>query len=252
MSVKGGRLELRYTLTTTWDATFTDSGGATAVSIPSGNHYPVDIITAIDGDVGPAWTISIDDGENGTGRCTIHSTNTPWSITWTSTALRDALGFTANITNVSAAQTGTNAVAGLWLPGEGIGKWSMYGDSANGSLVTDWRATVGPTGQVRAFCGNSFRVHEGIRWEGVPSHRAMDHLEVVSGESFESFALDAMTGRKSYIPVNAYVRLYWDADVDGTYAVGRLQWPARFDVRRLVENWNGRFIVDLPKFVVEG
>ncbi len=251
MGAKNGRLEARITLASAWTATFTNvADGATAVDVPSGNYYLVDLIAAIDGDIGPNWSISVSDGEGGTGRCTINSTSTPWSITWASTDLRDALGFTGNISGVSAAQTGTNHCQALWMPD--VPKWSMYGDSANGSLITDFRQTKSPTGVVRAFMGNSHRVHENIRWEGVSNNKAMAHHETLTNESFETFFLDAATGRKSYIPVSTYVRLYWDADVDGTYAVGRLQWPPRFDVRKLVENWNGRYIVDLPPLVVEG
>jgi hypothetical protein len=251
MTAKMGRLESRITLSSAWTATFTDSGGATVVDIAAGNYYLVDLVTAMDGDLGPAWTVSVSDGEGSpTGRCTINSTNTPWSITWTSTDFRDHLGFTANISSVSSAQTGTNHCRGLWLPDQY--KWSMYGDSANGSLVTDLRATKGPTGVVRAHMGNSYRVHEGIKWEGVTAAKAMAHHEVLTNESFETFYLDAATGRRSYIPVSTYVRLYWDRDVDGTYAVGKLAWPSRFDVPTFVANWNGRYTVTLPPLVVEG
>jgi hypothetical protein len=247
---KRGRLESRFTLSSAWVATFTDSGGATVVDVPAGNYYLVDLITAIDGDLGPAWTISVSDGESGTGRCTINSTNTPWSITWTSTDLRNALGFTGNISSVSAAQTGTNHCQALWMPD--VVKFSQYGDSANGSLVTDFRATKGPTGVLRGFFGNSYRVHDGIKWAGVSNNKAMSHHEVLTNESFETFMLDAMTGRKSYIPVSSYVRLYWDADVDGTYAVGRLDWRSRFDLAKVIETWTGLYIVELPPLVVEG
>jgi hypothetical protein len=252
MGAKQGRLESRITLASSWTATFTNvADGAAAVDVPAGNYYLVDLIAAIDADISANWTISVSDGEGAsTGKCTINSTSTPWSITWTSTDMRNHLGFTGNISGVSAAQTGTNHCGGLWLPD--IPKFSMYGDSANGSLISDFRATKSPTGVVRAFFGNSYRVHSGIRWEGIISNRAMAHQEVVTNESFETFMLDAMTGRKSYIPVATYVRLYWDADVDGTYAVGRVDWNSRYDLRKLVETWNGRYIVDLPDLIVEG
>jgi hypothetical protein len=79
----------------------------------------------------------------------------------------------------------------------------------------------------------------------------MAHQETVTNESFESFFLDCMTGRVSYIPVGTYVRLIWDADVDGTYAVGRLLWPSRFSIEQLQAGWNGRYTVPLPPLVVE-
>jgi hypothetical protein len=250
VGAKRGRLEARITLSAAHEIACTDSGGLTTVSVPAGNYYLTELVAAIDADLDSAWTISVSDGESSaTGKCTINSTDTPWSITWTSTTLRDILGFTGNIAGVSAAQTGTNHCVGLWLPD--IEKFSMYGDSANGSYVSDFRATKGPTGVLRAYYGNGHRVHRGINWGGVTGARAMAHHEAVSGESFESFYLDVVTGRKSYIPVAPYVRLYWDADVDATYAVGRLLWPSDFDLNKLVDTWTGRYIVDLPPLVVE-
>lgn len=249
---KCGRLEGRITVPVGgWPATFTDSGGSTAVSITPGNYYPVDLISQIDSQLGANWTISASDGESSaTGRCTIHSTATPWSLTWGSVNFRAALGFAGDISSVSVAQTGTNHMVGVWLPG--CSKFSQYGDSANGSLITDFRSTKGPTGVVRAFIGNTHRQHDQLRWDGVTAARAMSHHESVSGESFESWYLDVCTGRKSYVPVCTYVRLYWDADVDGTYAVGRLLWSNRFDLKKVVETWTGAYIVELPSLVVEG
>lgn len=241
-----------------WDLEYTDSeGGPLTATIAAGNYTIAELVAAVQaaiialtGDVGANFTATLSAGESGTGKVTLNTTDTDWSITWTDTDLRDALGFAGDISAVSTAQTGTKHVVGLWLPGN-PSKFSMYGDGAAGSLVTDYAATVGPTGRVYALFGNSYNKHAGIRWEGVPDHRALAHLESVIGESFESFIRDVMTGRKSYIGVNATIRLTWNADVAATFAEGRVLWPPVFDLAQFVTGWIGRFNVALGDLVIE-
>jgi hypothetical protein len=257
MAAKQGRLEARYTFSANQQVSWTDSaGGPLTATVTAGNYYPHELASALQtsiqgltGAVGANASVTISDGEGGTGRCTITTSDTPWSLSWTTTPMRDALGFSANISNVSAAQTGTH-VRGLWLPG--LAKFSQYGDGAGGTIETDLRHLVGPTGVVTTLMGNKRRVHKNARWTSVVNSRALAHFESVTNESFESFFLDVATGRvSSYIPVGAYVRLVWDADVDGTYAVGRLMWPDTFDLEQYVSGWVGRFRVDLPPLMVE-
>jgi len=262
MSAKCGRLEARITVPTGgWAVSYTDTNGTATATVPAGNYYPLELaaelqaqIRALAGGIGDGMLISISDGESGTGRCQIlPGSGGSGPLNWTSTDLRDALGFAGNISADDFANqnnTGTKHCRGLWLPG--VSKYSMYGDGANGTLVTDFRATVGPTGVTDSAFGNKHRRHIGVRWVGVPAARAMAHHESsVTNESFESFFLDVATSRVSYISVGTYVRLVWDADVDGTYAVGRLLWPATFDVPQMTRGWTGRYVVDMPPLAVE-
>lgn len=260
MSAKGGRVEALWTFSTAQTGTVTDSaGGPSAWSVASGSYRPYEAVAAFQaaviaatGTVGNTFTATISDGEGGTGRVTLNATATPWSIAWTgSSELRDALGFTANISAVSSAQTGSRAAHGLWLPGTGVTKFSMYGDSANGSIETDLRTTVSPNGYVRTLYGNKRRVHKNIAWTGVPYNRAMSHHETITNESFETFFLDVATGAQSFISVGSYVYLVWDADDDLSYARGRLLWPEDFDLDTYVTGWVGRYNVRLPPLVVE-
>lgn len=264
MSAKCGRLEARITVPAGgWAVSWTDPNGTGTATVPAGNYYPLTLaaelqtqIRALAGGIGDGVTVAVSDGETGTGKCSVQpGVGASGPLNWTSTAIRDALGFTANITAddfsnaPNSTVSGAQHVRGLWLPG--AVKYSMYGDAPNGTLVTDFRATVGPTGVVNSAYGNKHRRHVGVRWVGVPAARAMAHHESVVNESFESFILDVMTNRFSYIPVGPYIRLYWDADVDGTYAVGRILWPATFDLATMVRGWTGRYVVDLPQLVVE-
>jgi hypothetical protein len=254
VSAKHGRIEARNAQASTWSFSVTDAmGGPTTVNVTAANRYPVELIAAINAALstaGISMVFTISDGEGGTGRVSIFDEDTPFSLTWTSTDLRDLLGWTANISSASSTQTGAQHAKGLWLPG--VVKYSPHGDGDNGRFVHDLRSTVGPTGIVHTLYGRSFRRIEGIRWEGVSGARAKEHLETISGESFESFFRAAALGRYSYIPVGAYVRYYPDADTDGTYKVGRLAWPKELDVRTMWSGFTGKYIVGLPDLLVEG
>lgn len=241
-----------------WALSYTDSaGGPLTATVAAGSYTPKELTAAVQaavialaGAVGNTFTAVLSDGESGTGLNTLNATATPWSISWTNTDLRDALGFAANITNVSASQTGTKFSIGLWLPGNPA-MFNQHGGGAGGQIVTDYAATVGPTGRVHALFGNYFKQHAGIRWEGVPNNRAWAHFEGVTGESFESWFRDVATNRKSYVSANTLIRLTWNADVAATYVEGRLLWEPTFDLETLVTGWTGRWNVRLPTLVVE-
>lgn len=236
-----------------WEFDVADAGSSGTVTIPAGSYTPTEFAEFIDTallGIGSEWQCSISNGETGTGRSTISSSDIPFSVTWTDTEPRDALGFTANIVGVSVAQTSSKHAKGLWLPGDSS-LFLPYGRGAGGSIVTDYVASTGPTGRVHAMIDNTFRRHDRIRWSGVPKHRALDHFEVIDGESWESWFQDVATGRLSYIPVNTNIRYTWNCDQAGSYVEGKLLWPPTFDVDMFVRGWAGRWMVSLPPLLVE-
>lgn len=254
----GGFLEARLTLSSGLTASWTDSSGTATVTVPAGNYYPRELastlqtqIQGLAGLIGDGATVTISTAETTPGRCTIAAPGT-FSLTWTSTDLRDALGFASSIVSQTSA-TGTKVCRGMWFPGVAH-RFSRYGQNTapveQGDLITDYRATVGPTGTVHAIYSTQHRRHRGIRWDGTPGYRSKEHHELVIGESFEAFARDCMTGRFALIPVNPYVKLYWTTTV-GPTTVGRLLWPAVFEMQTLITGWSGRYVVSLPELVEE-
>jgi len=263
MTIACGRLEGRITFATAQQVEYADAGGGpVTVTVPAGSYYMTDLCEELEtqvqnagGLIGDGFSCRLSAGEpstNPTGRVTLACTITsqPFTLTWTSTDLRDALGFTADISVATNSATGTLHAKAVWLPST-LGKFSRHGDSDNGRIVSDFRQTVGPTGTVHGLASSFYRVHDSIRWEGVPAAKAKEHHESTSGESFESFFRAVALGRYSYIPVNTYVRLIWNADVDGTYAVGRLLWPPSLDPEPMILGWTGRYTIALPPLVVE-
>lgn len=259
---KRGRVEARVTIPSGGAAvSYTDSaGGPLTATVPAGNYAGptavlAELVTQIQGltgAVGANFTGSLSAGESGTGLVTIHSTDTPWSLTWTSTTLRDLLGFAGNISSVSAAQTGTKQAKGLWLPD--VEKWSPRGDEKSGGsnigvTVTDTRQISDDQGNVQTLGGTSRKEIRGLRWEGVSQARTLIRYESVSNESFEQFWSDTFCGGFAWFLRGARWTIWWDADLSIT-TVATPVGLEEFDPQTLVANWVGRFVVGVPLLVV--
>lgn len=256
-----GRIEARVTIPTGGAAvSYTDSAGSGTATVPAGNYTGptavlAALVTAIQGlagAIGANFTASLSAGESGTGLVTMDTPDEPWSITWTSTTLRDLLGFAGNISAVTTAQVGTKQAKGLWLPDQP--KWSPRGDEKSGGTnigvtVTDTRQLISPLGHVQTLGGTSRKEIRGLRWEGISQARALIRYESTSNESFEQFWLDTYAGNFSFFQRGAQWTIWWDADgsvTTTTVPVGLDE----CDPKTLAANWVGRFIVELPLLVV--
>lgn len=258
MSAKCGKLiTTSLTFTTNQQVSWSDgSGGPLTATVTAADYgSPESVaaalqtaIRALAGGVGDGMTVAVSAGENGTGKTTITSGSGSASLTWTSTDIRDVLGFTAGFSGQTSA-TGSRHVKGLWLPD--VVKYTKHGDSDNGRRVTDLMQTVTPDGSVKSMKGRYFDVHERIRWTGISGKRAKVHLEETVGESFERFWRDTQLGESSYFPVGTGVRFYWDADLS-TYVTGKLVGQSTFDPARMRDGWTGRYVIELPTLVVQG
>jgi hypothetical protein len=259
---RGGWLEARLTLTSSLTFQVRDNtmGAPATVTIAAGSYYPAQLVAEMQTQTnlvsGGSWDfrLMLDPAIYSAaerGRVRIGCSDDIVALTWTSTTLRDAVGWTANITTTVAEADGAQVARGVWTPGI-ENRFSRYGHisatAEKGELVTDFRATVSPTGYVHGTYSTKHRRHRGIRWDGVPNNRAKQHHETVVNESFEAFALDCMTARFALIPVSPYVRLTWQTSVT---TVGKLLWPSTFSLETLVRGWTGRYVVELPEFVEE-
>jgi hypothetical protein len=176
---------------------------------------------------------------------------TGFNLTWNTNPLRDALGYSSNVSGGTTSVVGSNHAPGVWLPST-LGKSSRHGDHDRGKLVSDFRQTVGPVGTVHGLFSQFHYALEGIAWEGVPASRAKEHREVITGESFESFFKAVGLGwAYEFIPTNTLVRLYWNADVVSEYIDGHLLWPPTYDQNSMIPGWVGRYNIALPPLIVE-
>lgn len=196
-----GHVMARFTVpaSTTIDTTST-AGGSDTVTVPAGDYFidadPLgtdSLISTLQGTlqaVDASWLVTLSTGASGTGKVSISCDGT-WSITWTSTALRDLLGFTANISSATGTRTGTNHARGLWLPDCPL---SLDGNYLGAPDVTDMRQTESPDGFTITHVGNRKYRHRNVRWSHVPGNKTWVASETTTHESLQRFLIDTQWG----------------------------------------------------------
>ncbi len=191
----GGRIEAIIAVPAGVTVSATNgTGGPSTVTLTAGNYTATALVAhfvaRLNADRPSGWTGSVSTGSAGTGYVSIAGTGT-WSISWTSTTLRDALGFTANITAVTGTRTGTICARGLWMPDAVM---QLDGDAARAPIVSDLRTTEGPTGNVYAMAGNTKYRHSNIRWSHVPRARVHETVAQYAGNTFETWMRQTQFG----------------------------------------------------------
>lgn len=222
--------------------TITAIGGPYTVTIPAGTYYPIELlsafITQLDAASGSdgAFSYVASTAENGDGTLQLlHATQT-FSLTWTSTDLRDYLGFTLNLTPAASNFIGTASIQGIWLPDCPMS--AEYGPSDSGHTESDRSEMVSPRGDVSALKYQSRTVLPSIRWSHVTKPRARISGELVVGASFERWWRNTHNGELSYFPVAPKVRVIWDANTLGTYTEYRLVGRSSTEMTRAVPEWS--------------
>lgn len=173
--------------------------------------------------INAGWTVSLSTGSSGTGQVTIDSTaplteSEAISISWTSTDLRDILGFTADFATVTAAQTGTAQARGLWLPGCTL---AIDSDPKRAPKASDHRATKSPRGAILARVNSSFRRHRNLRYTHVAQSRAWESEASIVNSGFDTFYNETQLGLSSswFTPSSALVIYYDSAGSDAVLGV---------------------------------
>ena len=218
-----GRVEARITVPTGgWSVslTITAIGGPYPVTVAAGNCFPTDLLssfqTQLDAATGGdgAFTVSASWGESGTGFVTIaHATQT-FTLAWTSTDLRDVLGFTGTLTPAALTFTGTLHARGVWLPNC---EMDVDRGTDGGIYETDRGVTVSPQGDVYGLVYNTRQRHDGFTWPHVTHGRAQITYETTTGESFEQWWRDTHSGLRSYFEAVPQLRIYFSADAGAYY-----------------------------------
>jgi hypothetical protein len=233
----------------TWNVSITTTaGGPTSVTAlaSAASSYPADLLsafkTALDAAAIGTWTVTGSFGESGTGKVNITCNQATYTLTWTSTSLRDALGFTASVTETAGSQTGSNHCDGVWLPT--CSMWSKFGASDAGNDLSDAIYNISPRGDVLMLYGQR-RQENKVRWSHVTRARARITGESVTGESFQQWWRDCHLGELAWCSPGAKVRIIWDADVPGTYTEYRVVRGESLDPPQVQTGWVGLFPVEL-------
>lgn len=244
----------------------TNAGGPTTVTIAAGTYRTGDFFGTLSSSLiaqrsvsGGTWDVSFSSGGSvgDTGLVTIGVTNGTFSITWTSTDLRDLLGFASDISSQTSV-TGTKQHRGHWLPDCPL--YLDSGDYQSAPRVTDLRQSATPTGLVYGHIGNVSYKHSGLRYSHVATDRIWTAQETayggVANQSLERFLLDTqwaqghawfspssrvMTVAHSGSPLGGSV-LYWSL-----VGVGSME-----DVVKRIDEWDGRWSASFPQLSSDG
>jgi hypothetical protein len=265
-----GRVEALATVPTGGAAvSATNAGGATTCTVAAGSYY----LTAAGGVSGllaalqaalntsrpSGWTVTMSQD----GQVTIDCTSEPWALAWTSTDLRDLLGFTADIASTTAAQTGARQVRGAWFPGCPL---RLDGHPQMAPEVTDMVTLVSPLGDRVGLVGNVMLRHRNLVWSAVEIGRYREASAAASGlvnASWERFVRDTQHGRgHSWFRPSSKVQIYYleaGADTlvgaDSSSGVGVSGWyfdmPA-IEASLTAAPWTGLFRVEIPEVTTSG
>ena len=225
-----------YTVTLSADATYYhSSAGNDSVSLPA------KLKALMDAASGQTYTVSVAATASASGAYTIAVDSGTFSIAWTDTALRDLLGYTANISSQASA-TGSAQAQALWLPQTPA--FPTYGILSAGRVVSAAAISLSEDGTYYGFHGSKHRRNE-IAFAGIPIARAIKANESVANTSFESFYLDCIRGEKEWANPGRAIRWYADASDDATYIAYNVINAESPELQRMDPNYDGLWNVRL-------
>lgn len=238
-----------------WKLLLTDNDGvAVAITITAGVYYLSSIADGgvrsfldevklrLDNGAGVLYTVALDDGaDNSTGKITISVSAGVFTIVWdgtsgTSTALRDLLGYTGNITALVTLQAPQH-VRRLHLPN--VARTPDEEDATSladptGQEETDYVASIAPSGAYAASVFN-IRMMWRLRFDNLLGLKTRIALEVVRNESLQRWYRDLMGA--GGVPF----RYYGDRANDALYATVFLDPDSgrRFNPQLVIAGWVG-------------
>lgn len=222
MAATNGRLESATVVPAGgWTLTVND-GVAYAATLTAATVYsgPTAVVTALVAALNAAaivagsartWTGSIASGEAGTGYVTLTcSAGANVTGTWTTTTLRDFLGFAAGLSG-AITFTSPSGCLGMWLPDCPISQPFPLGDTGN--VESDCSVIVSPAGVTKTIVTATRTRHPGITWSHISLARARQSQEANGIRAFERFVRDCMVGSSglSYFLPGGDIKVFWDA-----------------------------------------
>lgn len=238
MAANLGKFEGRFTIPTGGYAlALTENGAAVGtVTIAAGNYYLTSttsilttLTTALDAAGAGTYTATISDADSGTGKVTLSASGvSSFAITWTDTALRNALGWTGNITG-STSYESQSASPYIWLPNQRRSE-PPTPEGYKGFPITDATMTVSPGGSSHV-ASYSTRYATSFAFRMIAGNKAWTPLESVTNESFQTFWTATIGAGKP-------VRYHLDRDDNADYDTYHC--TPMFDARPEIPGFVGR------------
>lgn len=262
-----GRWEAALTVPAGVSIDATNSGGGpTAVSITAGSYSGpsallAHVVARLNAVRTPAnWTGSISStGTSPTGKSTLNWTGAgTYSITWTSTELRDLLGYTGNLAGITqgVASVSTKQARGLWLPDATL---NLDGDPRSAPKRSDRRTVITPDGKAYTHVGNTLYQLRNLRYTHVPLARVWEANVATANASLEVFWIETQLGLSStWFSPGSRVQIYDHTDtlvgINGNAGTGLSGWfvatPKELDELTLsVPQWTGYYQVVIGDLV---
>ena len=269
MAITFGKLESRITVpTATWTGTLVESVGAESnvFTIAAADYYhsstgtgaadlAATLQTALDAasDAGANnfnYTVTPSFGEAGTGKTTITFDGTgTFSITWTSTDLRDVFGWTGDVSAVTTT-TSQNHARSIWIASRPL--VSPWGNGDHGTYETDANSTESNSGHANTLYSDKKRVLSFVEWSDIEAARTRVSNETTTHQSFEKFWLDGILGQATWTSSpGGPLRLTWDAATDATYFQGHCtgQILKSFRPEAVRQGWAGAYRIVVDRLV---
>jgi hypothetical protein len=226
MAATCGRLEASVVIPAGGWAVAVNDGSAYNATVAAGTYSgPTAVLAALVVSLNAAalaagsartWTGSIASGEQGTGKTTLTcSAGANVTLNWTSTNLRNLLGWAANLSG-AITFTSPSGCLGLFLPDCPISQPFPLADLGNHEA--DVSQTSSPLGVVHTIRTVSRLRHPGIAWSHVTLARARQSQEANGVRSWERFVRDCLIGTTglSYLGPGCKVTVWPDAATAGT------------------------------------
>lgn len=219
-----------------WTIAADEGGGDEDATVAAGNYYLTSttsllsaLATALTGtSLTGTFTVTIDDdSDTSLGKVTIAS-DVAFTAVWTSTDLRDALGFTGNLTPSATSFTGAAQARFLYLPTCGRSN-QMAADGDAGAEMSDLTTAVSPSGKVVSL-GYSRRFVDNLEFQMLKGSSVWITHETTTNASFQKFYRDV-------ISVGRPFRYHKARETDGTYT----EWVATnpdFTPTPVVPSWD--------------
>lgn len=203
--------------------------------------------TALDAVSGNStYTVTLDDtNDSSTGKVTISATGiVSFAIEWTSTTLRDILGFTGDVTG-AATYTGSNQALYLHLPN--CGRTDVGHPAGDvGSPIRDGNIVFAPGSSVTYAMSFATRYRSRLAFSHLLGNKAWTSLETVTNEAFQTFW--------TYSIAKGYpIRWHKDRNDDADYEPWRVLRVNELGLEAVNPNWVGtnslwRYSSDVVKY----
>lgn len=221
--------------------TETGGGGTAAVSLTAGTYslselcaHLASVLTS-NGTLSGTYSCSVsDDSDTSTGKVTLSVTGiTSFTLTWTDTTVRDALGYTATLTPTATSFLASNASPWIWLPNVGRSDGDLA-DGDQGDPIRQVAVNCAPDGSVYSWASSALRYETVIEFQNIRGYKALRSFETVTNESLQTFF-------ETVVSKGIRFRYYIDRSDDTSYTehVAKQGDAERYGLEPAIKGWRG-------------